>query len=84
MRLQHRCLLTSGFTMLSVVAAFGGASAASSTERSAITPHRHHAVQVVPQPRFYSSYNNYNLMPVTSEDCYLPSDGCPNEDSVQN
>jgi hypothetical protein len=82
MTLKHRFLLTSGFTILSVVAVLGGANAASST-RSAATKH-HHAI--LRQP-LYNSYNPLRapVVPAASRpDCYLPSDGCPNEYSVQN
>jgi hypothetical protein len=84
MTLKHRFLLTSGFTILSVVAVLGGASAASSTRSSAAT--KHHPAIHVRQPL----YNSYHapIAPVVPAvlrpDCYLPSDGCPNEYSVQN
>ena len=84
MTLINRFLLTSGFTVLSVVAVLGGASAASSTRSSTATKH-HHAIHVR-QPL----YNLYNapaapVVPaVVRPDCFLPSDGCPNEYSVQN
>ena len=45
MTLINRFLLTSGFTVLSVVAVLGGASAASSTRSFAAIKH-HHAIQV--------------------------------------
>jgi hypothetical protein len=83
MTLKHRFLLTSGFTILSVVAVFGGASAASSTRSFAATKH-HHAIQV--RQRLYNFYNApiAPVAPAVRPDCYLPSDGCPNEYSVQN
>ena len=40
MTLKHRCLLTSGFAILSVVAVLGGASAQSSTSSNARTQGR--------------------------------------------
>ena len=82
MTLINRFLLTSGFTVLSVVAVLGGASAASSTRSSTATKH-HHAIQVR-QPL----YNYAPVAPVVPAvvrpDCFLPSDGCLNEYSVQN
>jgi hypothetical protein len=87
MILEHRFLLTSGFAILSVAVLLGGASAQSSTRSSATTKH-HHAKQM----RLYNSYNA-PVAPVgpvehhrhfRSLGCYLPSDGCPSEYSVQN
>lgn len=89
MMLKHRFLLTCGFAILSVVVALGGASAQSLTRSSAATKH-HHAVQVR-----HPLYNSYTapVAPVTQVErarhfrslgCYLPSDGCPSEYSVQN
>ena len=83
MILKHRFLLTSGFVILSVAVLLGGASAQSSTRSSAATKH-HHAIQVR-----HALYNRYNaqvapIVPIVRPGCYLPSDGCPNEYSVQN
>jgi hypothetical protein len=83
MTLKHRFLLTSGVTILSVIAVLGGASAASSTRSSAATKH-HHAI--LRQP-LYNSYNAPRAPVVPAAlrpDCFLPSDGCSNEYSVQN
>jgi hypothetical protein len=81
MTLKHRFLLTSGITILSVVAVLGSASAQSSTRSAATTKH-HHAIHVRPL------YNSYTapVAPVVPVHlgCYLPSDGCPSEYSVQN
>ena len=74
MTLKHRCLLTSGFAILSVVAVLGGASAQSSTSSNARTQGR-------PQP-LYDYY--YPVVSPVSPGCYLPSDGCLSEYSVQN
>jgi hypothetical protein len=81
MMLKHRFLLTSGFVILSVAVLLGNASAQSST-RSA-TKH-HHAIQAR-----HALYNRSNapvapVVPVVRTGCYLPSDGCPSEYSVQN
>ena len=83
MMLKHKFLLTSGFAILSLVVALGSASAQSSTRSSAATKH-HHAVQVR-----HALYNSYYapaapVVSVVRPGCYLPSDGCPNEYSVQN
>jgi hypothetical protein len=78
---NHRSLLTSCFTILLVVALFGSASAAFSTRSSAVTPHRYHPVQM---PHRHSLYNFYNYSGLHRPDCYLPSDGCDSEYSVQN
>jgi hypothetical protein len=83
MTLKHRCLLTSGFLILSVVAIFGGASAASSTRASAFTQNRPHGIQVLHHQHLYNYYN-YPVAPVVRPACYLPSDGCLSEYSVQN
>jgi hypothetical protein len=81
MMLNHRFLLTSGFTILSVVVLVGGASA-QSAQSSASTKH-HHTVQLRhPLYNYYSSVAP--VVPVVRPGCYLPSDGCPNEYSVQN
>ena len=83
MMLKHKFLLTSGFAILSIVAALGSASAQSSTRSSAATK-QHHAIQAR-----HALYNSYYapaapIVPVVRPGCYLPSDGCPNEYSVQN
>ena len=84
MTLKQRCLLTSGFTIFSVVVVLGGASAASSTKSSAVTQHRPHGIQVLHRQPLYNYYN-YPVAPVTPRPgCYLPSDGCLSEYSVQN
>jgi hypothetical protein len=78
MMLTHRLLLT-GFTILSVAALVGGASAQST--RPSASPKHHHRVQL------RHPLNNHSpvapVVPVVSPGCYLPSDGCPNE-YVQN
>jgi hypothetical protein len=79
MMLKHKFLLTSGFAILSIVMALGSASAQSSTRSSTATKH-HHAIQV--RHALYNSY--YAVVPAVRPGCYLPSDGCPNEYSVQN
>lgn len=77
MMLNRRLLLTSGFTILSVVVALGSASTQSSTRSSAVTKHQvRHAL--------YNSYTDPVVVPAVRPGCYLPSDGCPNEYSVQN
>jgi hypothetical protein len=73
--LKHRCLLTSGFTMLSVVVVLGSASAASQD--------RSHRIQVVQSQPLYN-YHDYPVGPAVRPGCYLPSDGCLSEYSVQN
>ena len=83
MTLKHRCLLTSGFAILSVVAVLGGASAQSSTSSNARTQGRPHGVQVLDRQRLYDYYYHPVVSPV-SPGCYLPSDGCLSEYSVQN
>ena len=80
MMLKHRFLLT-GFAILSVAVLVGGASARS-TESSASLKH-HHRVQLR-----HPLYNYSPVAPVVPvvrpDDCYLPSDGCPSQYSVQN
>jgi hypothetical protein len=83
MILKHRFLLTSGFAILSVAVLLSGTSAQSSTRSSAATKH-HRAIQVR-----HPLYNSYTapvapIVPVVRPGCYLPSDGCLNEYSVQN
>ena len=81
MTLKHRCLVTSGFAFLSVVAVLGGASAQSSTSSNARTQGRPHGLQLDRQ-RLYDYY--YPVVLPVSPGCYLPSDGCLSEYSVQN
>jgi hypothetical protein len=80
MMLNHR-FLTSGFAILLVVVLVGGANAQST--RSSASPKHRHTVQLR-----HPLYNYYSpvapVVPVVHPDCYLPSDGCPNEYSVQN
>jgi hypothetical protein len=82
MTLKHRCLLTSGFAILSVVAVVGGASAQSSTSSNARTQGRPHGVQVFDRQPLYDYY--YSVVSPVRPGCYLPSDGCLSEYSVQN
>ena len=78
MTLQHRCLLMSGFAILSIIVALGSASAQSSTRSSAATEDRLHGIQLLDrQPR-------YPVAVPVLPGCYLPSDGCLSEYSVQN
>ena len=79
---KRRCLLTSGFAILSVVAVLGGASAQSSTSSNARTQGRLPGVQVLDRQRLYDYY--YPVLSPVSPGCYLPSDGCLSEYSVQN
>jgi hypothetical protein len=79
MMLKHRFLLT-GFTILSVAVLVGGTSARS-TQLSA-SPKHHHRVQL--RHPLYNYSPVAPVVPVVRPDCYLPSDGCPNEYSVQN
>jgi hypothetical protein len=83
MTITHRCLLTSGFTVLSVVLALGGASAQSSTRSSAGTQDRSHGIQMMQSQPVYDYYNYLVAAPV-SPGCYMPSYGCLSEYSVQN
>ena len=89
MILNHKFLLTCGFAVLSVAVLLGGASAQSSTRSSAASKH-YRAIQLR-----HPLYNSYDarvapVVPVVPEErvrslgCYLPSDGCPSEYSVQN
>jgi hypothetical protein len=83
MTLQHRCLLMSGCAILSIIVALGSASAQSSTRSSAATEDRLHGIQLLDrQPRY--DYYNYPVAVPVSPGCYLPSDGCLSEYSVQN
>jgi hypothetical protein len=79
MMLKHTFLLT-GLAILSVAVLVGGASARS-TESSA-SPKHHHRVQLRHPVYNYSPVAP--IVPVVSPDCYLPSDGCPSQYSVQN
>ena len=83
MTLAHRCLLMSGCTILSVVAVLESASAQSSTRPSAGTQDRSHGIQMM-QSRSVYDYYNYPVAAPVSPGCYLPSDGCLSEYSVQN
>jgi hypothetical protein len=84
MMLKHRFLLTSGFAVLSVAVLLSGASAQSSTRSSVATKH-HHAIQVRhPLHNYYAAPAVAPIVPVVRPGCYLPSDGCLNEYSVQN
>jgi hypothetical protein len=83
MTLNHRCLLRSGFTILSVVVLLGTANAASSTRSSAVTQDRAHRSHVLHRQPLYNYYN-YQTAPAVRPGCYLPSDGCLSEFSVQN
>jgi hypothetical protein len=75
MTLKHSCLLASGFTVLAVVATFAAADAASSSRA------RSNIIQSAPSQPLYA----YPIYPVQqAPDCYLPSDGCTSEYSVQN
>jgi hypothetical protein len=78
MMLKHRLLLT-GLTILSIAVSVGGASARSAQSSP---KHHHHRVQLR-QP-LYSYSPVAPVVPVARSGCYLPSDGCPNEYSVQN
>jgi hypothetical protein len=85
MILKHRCLLTCGLAILSVAVLLGTAGAQSST-RSSATKH-HHAKQM--RHPLYDYAPAAPVVPVErhrhfrSMGCYLPSDGCPSEYSVQ-
>jgi len=84
MMLKHRFLITCGLAILYVVVALGTASAQSSTHRYAATKH-HQTVQV--RHRLYNTVPAARMAPVVpvgSPGCYLPSDGCLSEYSVQN
>jgi hypothetical protein len=80
MTLDHGGLVTSCFVILLAIATIGSASAAPAAKPS-ITHHRHHGAQMSQR----HTLNNYYTGPMLPRpDCYLPSDRCPNEDSVQN
>ena len=84
MMLNHGFLLTCGLAILCAVVAPGTASAQSSTHRSAAT--KHHQTVLV-RHRLYNTVPVAPVMPVVpvvSPGCYLPSDGCLSEYSVQN
>ena len=83
MILRQRFLLTWSFVIRSVAVLLGSANAQSSTRSSAATKY-HHPIQVR-----HGLYNRYTapvvpVVPIVRPGCYLPSDGCPNEYSVQN
>ena len=81
MMLNRRFLITWGLAILCVVVALGTASAQSSTHRSAAT--KHHQTFLV-RHRLYKTVPVAPVVPVVSPGCYLPSDGCLSEYSVQN
>jgi hypothetical protein len=70
-----RCLLTSAFAILSVVVMLGSANAASQDPARRIQP-------ALSQPAY--NYYSYPAQPAVSPGCYMPSDGCLSEYSVQN
>jgi hypothetical protein len=75
MTLKHRCLLMSGFATLSAVMILGSANAASQDSS--------HGIKLAQSQPLYNYYN-YPAQPPVSPGCYLPSDGCLSEYSVQN
>ena len=79
MALNHRRLLTC-FVIFLAIGAIGSASAEPAA-RSSVMQHRHHSAQM---PHRHSLYNYYTTPAVPQPDCYLPSDGCPSEHSIQN
>jgi hypothetical protein len=72
---NDRCLLTSAFAILLVVVTLGSANAASQV--------RGHGSQLAQNQPLYNYYN-YAAQSAASPGCYLPSDGCLSEYSVQN
>lgn len=87
MTLSHSCLLTFGFTTLAVITTLGAAHGASSTRSFGVTQDRPHGIQLAQgQPLYNNNDNNYTypVEQVVRPGCYLPSDGCLNEYSVQN
>jgi hypothetical protein len=80
MTLNHGGLLTSCLVILLAIATIGSASAAPAAQ-SPVTHHRHHGAQM---PHRHSLYNYYAVPAVPRPGCYLPSDGCASEYSVQN
>jgi hypothetical protein len=72
----HRHLLTSGFTILAVVAVVGSARAAGAQDRA-------DGIQMAQGQPVYGYYG-YPPASAVRPECYLPSDGCPNNYSVQN
>jgi hypothetical protein len=83
MTLNQRCLLTFGFTILSLVVLLGTGNAGSSTRSSAVTLDRAHRIQVLHRQPLYNYYN-YQAAPAVRPGCYLPTDGCLSEYTVQN
>jgi hypothetical protein len=80
MMLKHRLLAS--FVILSGVLVLGGANAQSTTRSFSAKKH-YDAIQV--RHPLYNSYTRAApVVPVVNPGCYLPSDGCPNEYSVQN
>ncbi len=79
MTLKHSCLLASSFTILAIVATLGSADAASPTPSSAA-----HANDIqLAQNRPVYDYYDYPVRQPERPGCYLPSDGCLSEYSVQ-
>ena len=79
MTLNQGGLLTCCSVILLAFATIGSASAAPAARSSAIQ-HRHHGAQM-PHRHLYNYYPGPG---VARPGCYLPSDGCPSEYSVQN
>jgi hypothetical protein len=77
---KRSCSLASGFVILAVVATLGIANAASSPRSS--TTRANDAQLAQGQPVY--NYYNYPVEQVERPGCYLPSDGCLSEYSVQN
>jgi hypothetical protein len=77
---KRSCSLTSGFIILAVVATLGTANAASPPRSSTTGANDTQLAQGQPVYNYY----NYPAEPVERPGCYLPSDGCLSEYSVQN
>jgi hypothetical protein len=77
MTLNHRRLLTFSLAMLSVAAVLGGATTSSGAIRA-------HSIQLAQSQPLYDYNYYYPAQQAVRPGCYLPSDGCPNADSVQN
>jgi hypothetical protein len=80
MMLNYGGLLTFCVAILLAIATIGSASAAPAAQYS-VTQHRHHGAQMPPR---HSLYNYYTGPVAPRPGCYLPSDGCLSEYSVQN
>jgi hypothetical protein len=80
MTVNHGGLLTCCVVILSAIVTNVSASGAREAQ-SSVAQHRHHGAQV---PRRHSLYNFYTAPAVPRPDCYLPSDACPSEYSIQN